>query len=69
MSLVSLQEEKTKIRYIYDEMSGTGKRSKTCCKRIPPPLPDKETQKALREIMMSDAQTNDTPSLPDISFP
>ncbi len=24
MSLVSLQEEKTKIRYIYDEMSGTG---------------------------------------------
>jgi trimethylamine--corrinoid protein Co-methyltransferase len=35
----------------------------------PPPLPDKETQKALREIMMSDARTNDTPSLPDISFP
>jgi hypothetical protein len=24
MSLVSLQEEKTKIRYIYNEMSGTG---------------------------------------------
>lgn len=24
MSLVSLQEEKTRIRYIYDEMSGTG---------------------------------------------
>ena len=42
---------------------------KNLLQKNPPPLPDKETQKALREIMMSDAQTNDTPSLPDISFP
>lgn len=35
----------------------------------PPPLPDKETQKALKEIMLSDAQRNDMPSLPEISFP
>jgi trimethylamine--corrinoid protein Co-methyltransferase len=42
---------------------------KDLLQKNPPPLPDKETQKALREIMMSDAQTNDTPSLPDISFP
>lgn len=42
---------------------------KSLLQKNPPPLPDKETQKALREIMMSDARTNDTPSLPDISFP
>jgi len=35
----------------------------------PPPLPDKETQKALQEVMLSDAQRNDMPSLPKISFP
>lgn len=35
----------------------------------PPPLPDKEIQKALREIMESDAKKNNTPSLPKISFP
>jgi trimethylamine--corrinoid protein Co-methyltransferase len=35
----------------------------------PPPLPDKETQKALQEIMLSDAQRNGMPSLPEISFP
>ncbi|MEE9501286.1 MAG: trimethylamine methyltransferase family protein [Candidatus Aminicenantaceae bacterium] len=42
---------------------------KNLLQKNPPPLPNKETQKALREIMMSDAQTNDTPFLPDISFP
>jgi hypothetical protein len=35
----------------------------------PPSLPDKETQKALQEIMLSDAQKNDMPSLPEIRFP
>lgn len=35
----------------------------------PPPLPDEETQKALKEIMLSDAQRNDMLSLPEISFP
>jgi trimethylamine--corrinoid protein Co-methyltransferase len=34
----------------------------------PPPLPDKDTQKTLREIMLSDAQRNDMPSLPEIDF-
>jgi trimethylamine--corrinoid protein Co-methyltransferase len=35
----------------------------------PPSLPDKETQKTLKEIMLSDARRNDMPSLPEISFP
>jgi len=35
----------------------------------PPPLPDQKTQKALREIMLSDAQRNDMLSLPEISLP
>jgi trimethylamine--corrinoid protein Co-methyltransferase len=35
----------------------------------PPPLPDKEIQNALREIMLSDAQRNDMVSLPEIDFP
>jgi trimethylamine--corrinoid protein Co-methyltransferase len=35
----------------------------------PPPLPDKETRQALREIMLSDAQRNGMPSLPEISLP
>jgi trimethylamine--corrinoid protein Co-methyltransferase len=35
----------------------------------PPPLPSKEIQKALREIMLADAKKNDTPSLPEIHFP
>jgi trimethylamine--corrinoid protein Co-methyltransferase len=35
----------------------------------PPALPDKETQKALKEIMLSDAQRNDMPSLPEINIP
>ncbi len=34
-----------------------------------PPLPDKETRQALREIMLSDAKRNDMSSLPEISFP
>ncbi len=33
------------------------------------PLPDKEIQKALKEIMLSDAQRNGMPSLPEIDFP
>jgi len=35
----------------------------------PPSLPDKDTQKALKEIMLSDAQRNDMASLPEIDFP
>jgi trimethylamine--corrinoid protein Co-methyltransferase len=35
----------------------------------PPPLPDNETQKALKEIMLSDAQRNSMPSLPEIDLP
>ncbi len=35
----------------------------------PPPLPDKETQKALKEIMLSDAQRNGMSSLPEIELP
>ncbi len=35
----------------------------------PPPLPDKETQKALKEIMLSDAMRNGMYSLPEINFP
>jgi trimethylamine--corrinoid protein Co-methyltransferase len=35
----------------------------------PPALPDKETQKALKEIMLSDAQRNGMLSLPEISIP
>jgi trimethylamine--corrinoid protein Co-methyltransferase len=35
----------------------------------PPSLPDKETQNALEEIMLSDARRNDMPSLPEIGFP
>lgn len=34
----------------------------------PPPLPDKETQKALKEIMLSYARRNDMSSLPEIGF-
>ncbi len=34
-----------------------------------PPLPDKETRQALREIMLSDAKRNEMSSLPEISFP
>jgi len=34
----------------------------------PPPIPDKETQKALQEIMLSDAQQNDMSSLPELDF-
>jgi trimethylamine--corrinoid protein Co-methyltransferase len=33
--------------------------------KIPPPLPDKDTQKILKEIMLSDAKRNDIPSLPE----
>lgn len=36
--------------------------------RNPPPLPDKETQKILKEIMLSDAKKNGMPSLPEIDF-
>jgi trimethylamine--corrinoid protein Co-methyltransferase len=35
----------------------------------PPPLPDNETQKALKEIMLSDARRNDMPSLPEMDIP
>jgi len=35
----------------------------------PPSLPDKETQKALKEIMLSEARSNDMPSLPEINIP
>jgi trimethylamine--corrinoid protein Co-methyltransferase len=35
----------------------------------PPALPDKETQKTLKEIMLSDAQINDMSSLPEINIP
>jgi trimethylamine--corrinoid protein Co-methyltransferase len=34
----------------------------------PPALPDTEIQKALREIMLSDARKNGMPSLPEIDF-
>jgi trimethylamine--corrinoid protein Co-methyltransferase len=35
----------------------------------PPALPDTEIQKALREIMLSDARKNGIPSLPEIDLP
>jgi trimethylamine--corrinoid protein Co-methyltransferase len=34
----------------------------------PPSLPDKETQKTLREIMLSDARRNGMSSLPEIDY-
>jgi trimethylamine--corrinoid protein Co-methyltransferase len=40
----------------------------TLLQKNPPPLPDKETRKSLKEIMLSDAQKNGMSSLPEINF-
>jgi trimethylamine--corrinoid protein Co-methyltransferase len=76
------REEQTFPRLIdrepYDTWVSKGRKSITArakeevenlLQKNPPPLPDKETQKALKEIMLSDAKKNDMPSLPEIIFP